>query len=99
MQAVMHFAEASRLVPGEARYRAYYGHALGGDASTRRQAEAELKTAISLDGNNATYRVMLAQVYRDLGMRLRAEGELQRALAVDPNSAEARRMLDSLQKQ
>ena len=99
LQAVMHFAEAARLVPREARYRAYYGHALGGDAATRRQAEAELKAAITLDGDNASYRVMLAQVYRDLGMRLRAEGELQRALSVDPASQEARRLLDSLQKQ
>ncbi|HYO64158.1 MAG TPA: DnaJ domain-containing protein [Pyrinomonadaceae bacterium] len=98
LQAVMHFAEAARLMPREARYRAYYGHALAGDAGTRRQAESELKAAVSLDADNASYRVMLAQVYRDLGMRLRAEGELQRALSVDPKSAEARRLLDSLQK-
>ncbi|HEY0077856.1 MAG TPA: DUF4388 domain-containing protein [Pyrinomonadaceae bacterium] len=94
--AVMHFGESARLVPRDARYRAYYGHALGGDASTRRQAESELKAAIMLDADNITFRLMLAAVYRDLGMRLRAEGELQRALAIEPQHAEARRMLDAL---
>jgi tetratricopeptide (TPR) repeat protein len=99
LMAVMYFGEAARLMPRQARYRALYGRALAGDASTRRQAEAELKAAIALDTNNASYHVMLAEIYRDLGMRLRAESELQRALAVDAQHVEARRLLDALRNE
>lgn len=99
LMAVMYFGEAARLMPKQARYRALYGRALAGDASTRRQAEAELKAAIALDTDNASYHVMLAEIYRDLGMRLRAESELQRALAVDAQHVEARRLLDALRNE
>jgi curved DNA-binding protein CbpA len=94
--AVPLLGEAARLVQGEARYRAYYGRSLSSNKQTRHQAEAELKVAISLDANNASYRVMLAELYRDLGMKRRAQGEAQRALSLDPHNADAKRLSEEL---
>lgn len=88
--------EAARLAPREARYRAYYGRALARNPKTRRLAETEFLAAIALDERNGAYRVMLAELYRDIGLKRRAEGELQRALAADPQHAAARRLLNEL---
>jgi curved DNA-binding protein CbpA len=88
--------EAARLVPKQARYRAYFGRVLARDKTSRRQAESELLAAVSLDAENASYRVMLAELYLDVGLRRKAEGELQRALALEPGNATARRMLEEL---
>jgi curved DNA-binding protein CbpA len=90
------FASAARLMPNEARYRAYYGHILASQENTRRAAEAELQAAIKLDPGNAEYRVMLAQLFRDLGFIIRARGEAERALAADPNNRKARDLLREL---
>ena len=91
------FASAARAVPNEARYRAFYGHVLAGNESTRRAAETELQAAVKLDPGNAEYRVMLAELYRDLGLKLRAKGEAERAVAIDPNNRKARDLLRALQ--
>ena len=64
--------------------------------ATRRAAEAELSAAIKLDPKNAEYRMMLAELYRDLGLKLRAKGEAERAVAADPNNRKARELLRSL---
>jgi curved DNA-binding protein CbpA len=96
--AVTLLGEAARLAPQQARYHAFYGSALARDVRTRRQAEAELQTAIKLDGNDPAYRVMLAELLRALGQLLRAERELERALALDPNHDVARRMLNQIKK-
>jgi len=90
------FASAVRAVPNEPRYRAFYGQMLAGHEATRRAAEAELSAAIKLDPKNAEYRVMLAELYRDLGLKLRAKGEAERAVAADPNNRKARELLQSL---
>ena len=90
------FASASRAVPNEPRYRAFYGQMLAANEATRRAAEAELNAAIKLDPGNAEYRVMLAELYRDLGLKLRAKGEAERAVAADPNNQKARELLRSL---
>jgi curved DNA-binding protein CbpA len=90
------FASAARLAPNEARYRAYYGQMLAGQESTRRVAEAELQAAIKADPGNADYRVMLAQLFRDLGFAVRAKGEAERAVAADPNNQKARDLLREL---
>ncbi|HKY41943.1 MAG TPA: DUF4388 domain-containing protein [Pyrinomonadaceae bacterium] len=90
------FASAASAVPNEPRYRAFYGHLLAGYEHTRRKAEAELQAAIKLDPNNANYRVMLAELYRDLGLKLRAKGEAERAVAADPNNQKARELLRTL---
>ncbi len=96
--AVACLGEAARLAPQQARYRAYYGRALGAFEKTRRLAEAEIQAAISLDAGNVSYRIMLAELYRLLGLARRAQGELERALAIDPKNDAVRRALDSMKK-
>jgi len=90
------FASAATAAPNEPRYRASYGQLLAANENTRRAAETELLAAIKLDPNNAEYRVMLAELYRDLGLKLRAKGEAERAVAADPNNRKARDLLRSL---
>jgi curved DNA-binding protein CbpA len=95
-EAIRFLSEAAMLSPREARYRAHYGQALIRQPGTRRIAETELQAAVSLEPENASYRVMLAELYKQLGLHKRAEGELQRALVADPKSATARALLLSL---
>jgi len=95
-EAIRFLSEAAMLSPREARYRAHYGQALIRQPGTRRIAESELQAALSLEPDNASYRVMLAELYKHLGLHKRAEGELQRALVADPNSETARALLLSL---
>jgi len=90
------FASAARAVPNEPRYRAFYGQVLAANEATRRAAETELNAAIKLDPKNAEYRMMLAELYRDLGLKLRAKGEAERAVAADPNNRKARDLLRAL---
>jgi curved DNA-binding protein CbpA len=90
------FASASRTVRNEPRYRAAYGQQLALDEHTRRAAETELLEAIKLAPANAEYRLMLAELYRDLGLKLRAKGEAERAVAADPNNRKARELLRAL---
>jgi curved DNA-binding protein CbpA len=87
---------AARLAPRVARYRAQYGHALAAHENTRRLAEVELQAASKLEPDNAKYRVMLAQLYQDLGFSHRARGEAERAIALDPENSNARELLESL---
>lgn len=95
-EAIRFLAEAAMLSPREARYRAHYGHALIRQSNTRRIAETELQAALSIEPENANYRVMLAELYKSLGLQKRAEGELERALAVDPRNEAARSLLVTL---
>ena len=94
--AVGLFAAAAKAVPKEARYHAHYGRLLAEHEHTRRAAETEFQAAIKLDPQNGEYRVMLAQLYRDLGLMLRARGEAERAVEADPNNAKARDLLRAL---
>lgn len=84
--AIISLAVAARLAPTEARFRAYYGRALAGAIETRRLAESELQAALKLDPENLSYRLMLAELYFDLGFFRRAEGELKRVMTVEPNN-------------
>jgi len=90
------FGSAARAVPNDARYRAYYGHALAAREETRRLAEAELQAALKLEPNNSDYRIMLAELYRDLGFAKRARTEAERAVSGGPNNLKARDLLRSL---
>ncbi|HKS10100.1 MAG TPA: DnaJ domain-containing protein, partial [Pyrinomonadaceae bacterium] len=94
--AVGLFAAAANAAPKEARYRAFYGRLLAEHEHTRRAAEAELQAAVKLDPKNGEYRVMLAELYRDLGLLLRARGEAERALGIDPNNRKAQDLLRTL---
>ena len=90
------FAAAAQAIPNEPRYHAYYGRALAKQENTRRKAEAEFLAALKLDPNNADYRLMLAELYRDLGLKLRAKGECDRALASSPGNPKVREFLKTL---
>jgi curved DNA-binding protein CbpA len=94
--ATRYFAEAAMLEPRVARYRAYYGSALMRNPSLRRTAETELQAALTLEPNNASFRVMLAELYQQVGLRKRAEHEAVRALSADPTNKPARDLLSSL---
>jgi curved DNA-binding protein CbpA len=96
--AVTHLSAASRLVPHEARYRAYYGRALAASEQTRRLAENEIQAAVKLEPGNALFRIMLAELYLELKFHRRAQTELDRALAIEPDSATAHSLLRKLQK-
>jgi curved DNA-binding protein CbpA len=95
--AITKLAAAARAVPQEGRYRAYYGHALAAGKDTRRLAEGELQAAIKLDPDNCSYRVMLAELFFNLGFFKRAEGELERAVSLEPNNQAARKLLAKLE--
>ncbi len=94
--AIRFFAEAATLEPRVAKYRAYYGTALMRNPSLRRTAETELQAALKLEPNNASFHLMLADLYQRVGLRKRAEHEALRALSVDPNNKSARELLSSL---
>lgn len=89
-------AEPAISTVESAATRALRGQKLAGNEKTRRAAEAELLAAVKLDPKNAEYRVMLAELYRDLGLKLRAKGEAERAVAADPNNRKARDLLQAL---
>ena len=97
-EATRFLAEAATLEPRKALYRAHCGHVLIGQANTRRIAEVELQAALALEPENSSYRAMLGELYKALGLRRRAEGELQRALSADPKNETARLLLASLKK-
>lgn len=94
--AISALGDAARLAPTQPRYRAYFGQALASNKSLRRNAEAELKAAIALDADNVSYRVMLAELYIEIGFARRAIAELEQALALEPRNRAARRLLDKL---
>ncbi len=91
--ALSSFAEAAKLEPKTARYRAQYGQMLAQSAQLRHRAETEIQAAIMAEPANIKYRIMLAKLYRDLGFNKRAQGELERALALDARNAEAQQLL------
>lgn len=98
MLAMRCFAEAANLAPDEAKYRGYYGSALSSQPQARRQAEAELMAAIALDPANASFHVMLARLYRDLGFSRRAQTELEKAVALEPGNQATQQLLSTLKK-
>jgi curved DNA-binding protein CbpA len=97
-EALPFLARAVQLAPEAARYHAYYGKALSNDESQRFKADAELQSAVRLEPQNATFRILLAEFYIQYELLKRAEGELHRLLVIHPNHPEALALLDSLPK-
>lgn len=95
-EAVPFFARAAHFQPKNARYHAYYGRALAYNEKQRHKAESEMQTALKLDPDNPTYRIMLAEFFIQFNLMKRAEGELNRLLAIFPSNREARELLDSI---
>jgi tetratricopeptide (TPR) repeat protein len=94
--AIRYFSEAAILQPRQAKYRAHYGAALMRRSNLARNAETELLAALAIEPNNATFRVMLAELYQQLGMPKRAESEVERALDADATNRAARDLLSKL---
>ena len=97
--AIRFLAEAALLDPRNGRYRATYAAALMTRSNMRRNAETELQAAVAIEPNNASYRILLAELYQQLGLRRRAESEVARALAIDPKNQAARALLAEIKKQ
>ncbi|MCA1557340.1 MAG: DnaJ domain-containing protein, partial [Acidobacteria bacterium] len=95
--ALAAFAEAARIEPKTARYRAQYGQLLAANVQMRHRAETEIQAAIQLEPGNTAYRIMLAKLYQNLGFIKRAQAELERVQALDPQNAEAQKLLAELQ--
>jgi Flp pilus assembly protein TadD len=89
-------ARAVYFAPNNARYHAYHGKALSFDELHRHKAESEMQTAIRLEPNESTFRVILAEFYVQFNLLKRAEGELTRLLSLFPNNQEARKLLQKL---
>ena len=96
--AIPFLARAAHFDKDNARYHAFYGKALSADNKQRHKAEAEMQTALKLDNQNATYRIILAEFFIRQNLLKRAEGELNRLLTIHPNNKEAKSLLDSLLK-
>jgi curved DNA-binding protein CbpA len=94
--ALQFLARAAHYAPKNARYRAYYGKALSSDDKKRHQAESEMQTAVKMEPNNATFRLLLAEFFVQQNLVKRAQGELNRLLAIHPTNREALDMLARL---
>jgi DnaJ-class molecular chaperone with C-terminal Zn finger domain len=94
--SVPFLARAAHFSPRNAQYHAFFGKALSGDETQRHKAEGELQTAIKLEPDNPSYRLMLAEFFVRNKLMKRAEGELNRLLAAFPDNKEAAALLDSL---
>ncbi|MGI8467194.1 MAG: J domain-containing protein [Pyrinomonadaceae bacterium] len=97
-EALPLLGRAAQLAPNNAKYHAYYGKALSADETQRYKADIELQTAIRLEPQNITYRLISAEFYIQYGLFKRAEGELKRLLTIFPNQPEALALLGSLAK-
>ncbi len=95
--ALPFLARAVHYDASVARYHAYFGKALAADEEKRHKAEAEIQTAIKLDPESPTFRVLLAEFFIKYNLLKRAQGELNRLLEKFPDNREARKLLDGLQ--
>jgi curved DNA-binding protein CbpA len=90
------FSEAVKLAPKEAKFRAYYGQALGARQQTRRQAEAEIQSAIAMDKQNPLFYIMLAELYQSISLYRRALSAAEQAISIDPRNQHARALVNRL---
>ena len=97
-EALPYLARAVHFVGDNARYHAMYGKALSHDEGQRHRAVNAMQKAVSLDPQNAAFRMMLAEFLVKVNLIKRAEGELNRLLALQPDHEEARSLLDSLSR-
>jgi Flp pilus assembly protein TadD len=97
-EALPFLARSVHFVPDNARYHAFYGKALSNDESQRHQAVNSMQKAVTLDPQNAAFRMMLAEFLVKVNLIKRAEGELTRLLSMQPDNKEARSLLDSISR-
>jgi len=94
--ALPFLARAVHYDAAVARYHAYYGKALAADETKRHKAEAEIQTAIKLDPESPTFRILLAEFFIQYNLLKRAHGELTRLLTKFPDNREAQNLLESV---
>ena len=95
-EALPYLERASKFNEDNARYHAFLGKSLANDKSQRHRAESELQKAIKMDTENTTYRIMLAELFVEIGLPARAKGELNRLLKKNPNDKDAQSLLDRI---
>ncbi|QQS41321.1 MAG: DnaJ domain-containing protein [Acidobacteriota bacterium] len=91
-----HLGRAVQLEDSNAEYRAFYGLALSKEKRNRHKAEAELKAAVNLAPSEPKYRLMLVELYVEIGLSVRARNELKRLLEKDPENRRAKELLEEL---
>lgn len=96
-RAILAFAKAVDLSPNVGRFHAYYAKALAVESAQRFKAETHYQTAIRLEPENTSFRLMFAEFLIAQNLKKRAEAELERLLKVAPDHTDARSLLDSLQ--
>lgn len=94
--AVPHLGRAVQLEGDNPEYRAYYGVALSKEKRSRHRAEAELQEAVRLAPSDSSYRLMLVELYVEIGLSVRARNELGKVLELDPGNSRARELSGEL---
>ena len=90
------FARAVQMEESNAEYHAWYGIALSKEKKTRHKAEAELREALRLAPRETRFRLMLVELYVEIGLSVRARNEIGRILEIDPGNSEAQALLKDL---
>lgn len=91
--AIYYFEHAVREKPANADYWHALGMAYGSKDKQWDKAKAALQKAVTLNGNNVTYALDLAEAQSASEQRSEAEATYRRALAIAPDSAEAQARL------
>ena len=95
-EAVEVAGRAARLEPDNPYRHNRLAWALLGDGRRGVQAEQAARTAVTLDPNEADFRITYAMVMKQLGLADRARRALRDALALEPDNAVARHELATL---
>lgn len=95
-ESVPYLGRAVQLNGENAEYRAFYGFALSSEKRNRHKAESELREAVRLAPFESRYRLMLVELYVEIGLSVRARNELARLLEKEPGNSRARELLREL---
>ncbi len=95
-EAARYLGRAVHLENDNAEYHAVYGLALAQERKNRHKAETEIQAAVKLAPADSRYRLMLVELYVEIGLSVRARNELNRLLEIDPGNARARELLKSI---
>jgi len=97
-EAVRYLGRAVHMDEQNAEFRAVYGLALSKEKKNRHKAENELQAAVALAPSESRYRLMLAELYVEIGLSVRARNELGRILEMDPGNRRAADLIGQLKK-
>ncbi len=94
--AIPHLGRAVHMEEDNPEYHAVYALALSKVKKNRHKAEQELQTAVRLAPRDSRFRLMLVELYVEIGLSVRARNELNRLLEIDPGNDEGRRLISQL---